>query len=211
VYFHPGDPSNDRCLLNVNVQDAKSILIMADTNEEKSADEKSIRSLLALQKIAEDIQKTDMHVVIELLKIENYTVVENISRHFPGVIDSISGARIRTLLLAQATIIPGLTSFYRDLLSFGKDTNELYLVPIPSSAVGETFSEYAAKVICGYSNSRQPIIPMGLHRITKGNPMLANNPKAHNDDGSENPFYRLQKGDKLLVMTYDAPDPKELP
>jgi len=208
VYFHPGDPCDSHSLLNVNAQDAKSIVIMADANEGDTVDEKSIRSLLALQKIAEDY-KVDMHVVVELMNMENFSVVENIARHFPGVIDSVSAGRVRTLLLAQATLIPGLTDFYRDLLSFGKETNELYLVPVPVAAVGRSFSDYAADVI--RCNSKQPIIPVGVYRVMDGQSLLVANPKTHNTDGSDNPLHHLEKGDKLLVMSYVAPDAKEMP
>lgn len=208
VYFHPGDPCHSRSLLNVNVQDAKSIVIMADTNEGDTVDEKSIRSLLALQKIAEECQ-VDMHVVVELMNIENSSVVENIARHFPGVIDSVSGGRVRTLLLAQATLIPGLTDFYRDLLSFGKDTNELYLVPVPDASIGKLFTDYAADVI--RCRSKQPMIPIGVRRLVDGKSQLVANPRANNGGGDENPLHRLEEGDMLLVMSYDAPDPKEMP
>ena len=207
VYFHPGDPCDNRSLLNANVQDAKAILIMADPNEGEVADEKTVRSLLALQKIAEE-KNVKMNVVVELVNIENSSVVENIARHFPGVIDSVAGGRLRTLVLAHSAIIPGLSDFYRDLLRFGGDTNELYLVKIPVEATGLEFSEYAALVL--RNHSRRPIIPVGLHRVVNSQSFLMTNPES-SEDGSENPFCKLCEEDELLVLSYDSPQTEELP
>jgi TRAP transporter TAXI family solute receptor len=210
VHFKAGDPCEEHSLEEANILEAKAILIMADIKEEASADEKTLRSLMAIKRIAQKSSAAGIrpHVVVELANIENSLVVESIAGDFPGEIDVVAEGQIKSLLLAQATIIPGLTRFYKDLLRFEDESNELYLVPIPPSAVGKTFAQYAAKVI--ENEGRQPLIPVGLQRICDNRPMLVSNPKpTHN--GTENPFYRLEDGDRLLVMSYNRPDDSDLP
>lgn len=208
VYFCPGDPCDEQSLLNANVEDANCVVIMSDPKETGSADEKTLRSFLTIQRIGEN-HGVKLNVVVELTNLENATVVENLARHFPGTVDLVAAGRIRTLLLAHSTLIPGLTKFYRDLLYFGPDTNELYLVEVPASAIGMTFAEYGAKIF--QNNSADPVVPVGLQRVEEGEPKLVTNPRPLTPEGKENPYNRLQEGDRLLVMSYDRPKPKELP
>lgn len=208
VYFCPGDPCDEQSLVNANVEDADSILIMSDDRQDTSADEKTLRSLLALQRIAENHNRP-LNVVVELMNIENSKVVDNIARHFPGVVDSVAAGQMRTRLLAHTALIPGLSKFYKDLLCFARESNEVYLVELPPSAVGQTFPEYAAKVF--RSDSKQPLIPVGLQRIENGEPVLMTNPKALTKEGKESPYFKLRERDKLLVISYDPPTTDELP
>lgn len=208
VYFCPGDPTEEHILLRANVEDAKSVIILASSQTAEGADEKTFQCLSALRRIGET-QSVKFRIVLELTKVANVATVECLARDFPGTIDYVSGAHIRTLLLAQSAIIPGLTEFFRGLLSFSSETNELYDKPIPASAEGLTFPEYASKVLA-YS-SKQPMIPVGVKRIVDGVPVLITNPQPSDSQGQENPFYRLRKGDELLVISYEEPDQLYIP
>jgi TRAP transporter TAXI family solute receptor len=216
VYFCPGDPCEEDSLLNANVQDSKAVIIMADEGREGSADEKTFRSLMAVRKVveSENAKKPDkqnkVHVVVELINTENSYVVENIATRFPGTVDLVAGGRVRTLLLAQATLIPGLTQFYRDLLAFGEETNEVYLIPLPKSAVDLTFSEFVAKIVSRNDSNRQPMIPLGIFRNVNGKPEIATNPKPKIKNGEDNPLYKLRENDQLLVLTYGEPKESDL-
>lgn len=223
VSFRPGDPSDEITLKDANILEAKAVLIMIDPKKKTGADEKNIRSLCAIKNIFEpEKNKPEVegfHVVIELDNIDNSYIVDNIARKFPHNInvDQVAGGQMRTWLLAQATMVPGLTGFYKNLLLFGEDSNELYLEDIPDEIFKAnkdvTFAQYAAQVIA-FNNGDYPIIPVGFRRTEKVNEeersILITNPRRQekNDDGL---YYKLKMGDKLLVMAYKKPGKNALP
>jgi len=208
VYFHPGDPTDEFCLLNANVEDAEAVVVMAKDNDRAASDEAALRTLFTLKRIAEN-HNIRMHVVVELLRIANTEVLKDIARDFPGTVDSVAVGQMRTMLLAQATLIPGLTDFYKDLLNFSDETNEVYLVKLPDSVDGQTFPEYCAKVV-GVQRE-WPLIPVGILRNTDGIRKLITNPKPTDAQGAPNPYFRLRRGDSLLVIAYETPQPTDVP
>jgi TRAP transporter TAXI family solute receptor len=208
VYICPGDPCDERSLLNANAQDSKAILIMSDLRQGQAADEKTFRTIIAIQHVA-DRKKMRPHVVAEISKFENSFVVRNLAKTFPGTLSAVSEGELRTLLLAQATIIPGLVDFYTDLLTFSDDTNEVYKVAIPGSAVGMSFPDYSAKVL--EHRSSQQLLPVGIYRSENGATRLLTNPQPYIRDGMENPDCRLRQGDELLVLALRAPSRDDLP
>lgn len=199
-YLSIGDPTDERALLNANAQDARTVLILAD---EKEGDERTIRSLLMLRKIAREHNLKDLHVVAELLKSANTTVVDELAKDFPGLLERISGLRVRTCLLAQAALTKGVVGFYTDLLRVSSDTNEVYAHPVPDAAVGMSFREYASLVL--RTASEEPLIPVGLQRVTDGRVKIHTNPLPGQ------PESLLQHGDHLVLIAYQPPTPDALP
>lgn len=199
-YLSIGDPTAERALLNANAQDARTILILAD---DAHGDERTIRSLLMLRKIARDHGLSEMHVVAELLNPANATVLDELAKDFPGLLERISGLQVRTCLLAQAALNRGIVGFYSDLLRVSGDTNEVYTHPIPESAEGLPFREYAAQVL--RSNATEPLIPVGVQRLIGGRTTLVTNPQPGTPEGI------LQRGDRLVLLAYQPPSPGALP
>ena len=88
-----------------------------------------------LRRIARQTGKR-LHVVAELINAANTAVLDEIAQDFPGTLERISGLKIRTCLMAQAALSKGVVDFYSDLLRVSADTNEVYIRPVPDSAVG---------------------------------------------------------------------------
>lgn len=194
-----GDPTDPAALKRANAKRARAVVILADG---MYGDERTIRSILALQQIAENLPKSTLHVVAELIDPANAGVLKHLEATFPGRIEAVSGPRLRTCLLSQAALTEGITTFYTDLLSVDPDSNELYAEPIPAGAVGKSFREYAAEVV---QKAKSPVIPVGVYRTVHGKGKVYTNPK----DG--NPEATLQKGDKLVLIAYGPPEADVLP
>ncbi|MDP8221722.1 MAG: TAXI family TRAP transporter solute-binding subunit [Candidatus Lernaella stagnicola] len=204
VYFSAGDPTDSRALINANIQDARGVLVLADRALEDRADEKSIRTLFAIQRtLAEIGNGHSAHVVVELVNLENNVVVDEMAKTFPGTLEAVASTHIRTMLISQSLLQEGIVSFYRDLLEVTMDSNEVHSIVIPKSAAGWNFPEYASRVLAHRIDV--PLIPVALIRRIDGRHQLYTNPKP----GS--PGYVLEEGDKLLVVSYEAPEAQDLP
>lgn len=195
-----GDPTDRRALLNANAQDARTIVILAD---ERQGDERTIRSLMTLRRIARELGLDRLHIVAELINAANDSVVDELARDFPGTLERVSGLRFRTCLLAQAALTPGLVGFYTDLLRVSDDTNEVYTQEIPASAVGMPFRDYAAMVI--RMRCEEPLIPVGVQRTVDGKTCMLTNPKP-GESGD-----LLEAGDRLVMIAWEPPAREALP
>lgn len=203
-YLSLGDPTSERALLNANAQDAQTILILADDRLAEHADERSIRSLFMLRRIATEHQRRHLHIVVELVDDANVPVIEEIAREFPGLVEWVAGLEVRTHLLAQATLNRGVVGFYTDLLRVSDDTNEVYTVPIPDEAAGETFRSYAARFLAsevplGSNGSANPAMPVGIGRQVDQQWRIFSNPRPDSSG------WILERGDKLVLIAYEQP------
>lgn len=199
VYLRIGDPTDAVALRQANAASAKTIVILAN---EEHGDERTIRSILQLRRIAREAGRDDLHVVAELIDAANDFTVEELARDFPGSLESVSGLRLRTCLLSQAVINEGIIGVYKDLLSVEDESNEVYTAPIPPEAVGTSFHEYAATVIRS-SAEGSPIIPIGIKR--PGLRKVLTNPRAGKDS------VKLQEDDRLVLIAYGPPGKEALP
>ncbi len=198
-YLSIGDPTDERALLNANAQDARTILVLAD----KEGDERTIRSILMLRKIARELNLKELHVVAELLNPANTTVLDELAKDFPGLLERISGLQVRTCLLAQAALTKGVVGFYSDLLQVSRESNEVYACPVPDAALGMDFREYASLVLL--ASTQEPLIPVGLQRLTDGRMKIYTNPVPGQAESI------LQPEDCLVLIGYQPPRPDALP
>ncbi|MCH7690266.1 MAG: TAXI family TRAP transporter solute-binding subunit [candidate division Zixibacteria bacterium] len=221
--FIPGDPTDEECLMNVNILKARTIIIMADDKEKTVADDKSMKSLMTIQSLLSKQEKDSlssdggkkskgMHIVIELLNQRNAYTVEKMSKLLPSTVtvDIIAQGQIRTLLLAHAAIIGGLVKFYKDLLTFDESNNELYLLDVDGLSHGAmTFPMVASHVVS--LGGDRPVIPVGYQRTSEeGEVRLITNPKKYLSAEDKkmkqvNPSYIMKDGDRLLVIAYSKP------
>lgn len=209
LYLSVGDPTAERALLNANAQDARTVLILAAERLGPHADERSIRSLFMLKRIAAEHGRRDLHVIVELADHANVPVLEEIAKDFPGLVEWVAGLEVRTRLLAQAALNRGAVGFYVDLLRVSGDTSEVYTVPIPEEAVGETFRSLASRILAAEvpvrGNGRaNPGIPVGVQRQVDHKWRILCNPRP------ETPGWTLQRGDRLVLLAYEQPESGDL-
>lgn len=202
-YVTVGDPTTDRALLNANAQDARSIVILSDDARGETADQRSICTVVMLQRIARNKGLDKLHVVVELADAANVAVLEEMAEGFPGLLEWVSGIRVRTCLLAQAALSPGVTGFYNDLLRVSDDTSEVYTLPVPASAAGVGFREYALRVLG--NDGPKPLVPVGVQRGPEGRQKIYTNPRPGE------PASILREGDRLVLLAYEPPKAGDLP
>jgi hypothetical protein len=200
VYPRNGDPTDEAVLRRANAQDARVVVILAD---ERHGDDRTIRSILQVRKLTRDA-KREVRVVAELIDPANDSIVTELAKDFPGRLESVSGLKLRTCVLSQAALTEGITEFYADLLSVKGGTNEVYTLPIPPTAEGWKFSDYAVFVIQRV-DARDPLLPVGVYRRVNGKAEVYTNPK-EDAQGA-----RLQEGDHLVLIAYGPPKKNALP
>lgn len=162
--LHIGGTINEALLKKAKVHRAHSITILANgLDNPDTADAKTIFSILAIRKICE-IEKERVPIIAEILEPQKVELAE-----YAGVlgdVEVVSSKYVTQNLLAQVTATPGLTKIYNDLLSFGKNTNEIYSCKIPSKFIGKKVSEFFEWVIA-LKNKNIDIIPIAISRKKK--------------------------------------------
>lgn len=224
INFKYGRVCDPEYLESVEVLKAESIIILSDPKEGDAADDKTLRSLLAIGEIYSRTasekkrgrnQDGKPSVVVELVNHENDYILRQIRTNFPLQLDWVAGNDVRTHLLAHAAVVSGLTDLYRELLTFSETNNELYSLRVPDSVFSGqghncTFHTYAARILAhstedAKGQQAQPLLPIGVRRTRKNGFKIAANP----EPGSE--LHTLQKGDEIVVLALDKPKPDALP
>jgi len=121
------------------------------------------------------------------VKLANYVgVLEN------GSVEVVSSDHLGANLLCQAAVTPGVTHVYEDLLTFGKDSSEIYAQVIPVELTGRLFSDVCR---CALANrgKKGSVIPVGIKR---GDVMCLN--------PLDSKISTLQQGDTLFVICDNA-------
>jgi hypothetical protein len=125
------------------------------------------------------------------------TVLDEDNRGLHGTgmwVQVVCAAEIRTLLLSQAARTPGLVRFYRRLMTFSEDTNEVYVVPVPEALRSREASFQDALLWIALASGKAPVLPVGIRE--KDGRIVTNPP-------GETTF---EAGDDLIVISYDRPD-----
>lgn len=188
IYIINGDPANEIILKRANVQHSYSTVILADPSQGELADAKSILIAMGIKSVCEELNLPKAYIAVEGISPQN---IEHLRR--AGADEIISAGDFSTLLLAQTSLVHGLSKVYRNLLTISEETNEIYLIPVPKEFIGKKFHEMGAKIFAS-RDSKNPVIPIG---VKSGNRILLN-PKL-------NDFEHFQKEDELIVIAFEFP------
>lgn len=130
VHFVQGDPSDEAVLLQANILKARRVAIFADAriSETLLADGKSLLIASAVEALSSE-RGVDLHTVVEVCEERNISKFKHVRiDDFILANDSVS------LLMAKATLQPGTTSIFRQLLSKQSGGNIQALAPRPEWA-----------------------------------------------------------------------------
>lgn len=138
VYFMFGRANDVAVLHRANLAQAHSLLIPASLPEASAADGQSVFALLAALSV-----HPNLRVCLEISRSQNGESLAHIRRNnlAAGDIEIVSFESVAERLLAQASISNGVTRVYDHLLSFGEDSNELYVSELSPRWVGKTFRD----------------------------------------------------------------------
>jgi voltage-gated potassium channel len=163
VYIVKGDPTNEVILRRARVPTAHSVVVLADERQGDYADGKAILTCIAIRDICKGAPQPN--VAVECRTPEN--------RHRllrAGADEIISSEELGLRLLARTAIYHGMTRVYQELLTVGRDANEMYLFPVPEELVGRDFVEIASMFL-RYRDDKRSCLLVGLQR---GDQMILN-------------------------------------
>jgi voltage-gated potassium channel len=189
VFFIRSDPTLHRVLKKARAHLAKSAIILA-SDECSDPDGTTALISLAITKLEKDLPRKP-HIVAEVIN-------HNKTQHLldAGVDEWVCSSDYGLGIIAQCALYGKLSDVYQQLLTYSKDTNEIYMVDgarYPEEFVGLSFIELT-RTINERRNPENPIILVGIKRDEK----VIMNPKPGEFDA-------LREGDSLIVMSFDQP------
>ncbi len=156
VYIVKGDPTSEIVLRRAKVPKAHSVVVLADDREGKHADGKSILICIALRNIFRG--ETQPNISVECHNASH--------RHHlrkAGADEIISSDELGLRLLARSALYHGMTRVYQELLTVGRDANEMYLLPAPEGLIGKEFSELSG-MFSRYRGDKKSCLLIGIQR-----------------------------------------------
>jgi voltage-gated potassium channel len=122
IHFISGDPSDEEVLMKANILEAERVAIFSDMSITKPvlADGKSLLIASAVEALSKK-HNANIHSIVEVMEEKNIPLFNHIE-----VNDFILSNDSVSLLMAKATLQPGTTGLFRQLLSkrFGKNIYE---------------------------------------------------------------------------------------
>lgn len=118
IVTRSGTPASPDSLLHVSVQSAKSVIVLANCDENSDhetqlrSDARGIKTMLALESAAPE---AEFPIVIELYHPRNRDVVKNVT---PGRVFMVDAEEILAKVMVQTSRTSGLSVVYSELLSF---------------------------------------------------------------------------------------------
>ena len=150
-------------LRRAKVPRAHSVVVLADDRQGIYADGKAILSCIAIRDVCKGAHQPN--VAVECRNPEN--------RHRllrAGADEIISSEELGLRLLARTAIYHGMTRVYQELLTVGRDANEMYLYPVPEELLGRDFVEISSMFL-RYREDKRSCLLIGLQR---GDEMILN-------------------------------------
>ncbi|MHC5539104.1 potassium channel family protein [Singulisphaera rosea] len=190
VYIVKGDPSNDVILKRAKVSQAYSVVVLADDREGKHADGKTILTCIAVRGVCRGERQPNLAV-----ECRNSANRNHLKR--AGADEIISSDELGLRLLARASLYHGMTQVYQELLTVGRDANEVYLVAAPEELTGKDFSELS-NLFARNRADRRSCLLIGIQR---GSEMLLN---PVGDEAGP-----LRADDQLILLSRVFPNPTQ--
>ncbi len=182
VYIVRGDPTNDVVLRRARVPRAHSVVILNDERQGTYADGKSILTCIAIREICKGDNQPN--IAVECQNAENrHRLLKS------GADEIISSDELGLRLLARTAIYHGMTRVYQELLTVGRDANEMYLIAVPEGLVGRDFVEISSMFL-RYRDDKRSCLLIGLQR---GENMMLN--PVGNEAGP------LKASDELILLS----------
>ena len=182
VYIVKGDPTNEVILRRARVTRAHSVVVLSDDRQGDHADGKTILTCIAIRNICKG--DSVPNVAVECHSVNN--------RHHllkAGADEIISSDELGLRLLARTALYHGMTRVYQELLTVGRDANEMYLLPVPEALVGRDFVEISSMFV-RYRDDKRSCLLIGIQR---GEEMMLN--PIGSDSGP------LKTDDQLILLS----------
>ncbi len=190
VYIVKGDPTSEVVLRRAKVPKAHSVVVLTDQREGKHADGKSILTCIAIRNICKGEKQPN--VAAECHNPNNRHHLKK-----AGADEIISSDELGLRLLARTALFHGMTRVYQELLTVGRDANEMFLLPAPEELVGKDFVELIG-LFARHRNDRRSCLLIGIQRDDE----MMLNPIG----GEAGP---IKAGDQLILLSRVYLDPSQ--
>lgn len=187
IYIVKGDPVNEVVLRRAKVAQAYSVVVFSDERLGEHADGKTILACIAVRSVCRGDDRPNL--VAECLEPRFRQHIRK-----AGADEVISSGELGLRLLARASLYHGMTRVYQELLTVGRDANEMFLVPIPAEMVGRRFVDVAMEYLANREDKRACML-IGIQR---GDLMMLNP-----IGGEAGP---LREGDELILLSQVVPN-----
>lgn len=156
VYIVKGDPTNEVVLRRARVPKAHSVVVLTDDRQGEHADGKTILTCVTVRSICRGDHQPN--VAVECRNPNNIFHLRK-----AGADEIISSDELGLRLLARTALYHGMTAVYQELLTVGRDANEMYVLPVPEELVGRDFNE-VSNMFLRYRGDRRACLLIGLQR-----------------------------------------------
>ena len=174
--------TNEVILRRARVTKAHSIVILADPRQGEHADGKTILTCIAIGNIIRGGPGPNIAVECHNPNLRNHLLKA-------GADEVISSEELGLRLLARTALYHGITRVYQELLTVGRDANEMYLFPVMEGLVGRDFVEISSMFVRHRDDKRSCLL-IGIQR---GDEMILN--PVGSDAGP------LKEGDQLILLS----------
>ena len=181
VYIVKGDPTIEVVLRRARVHKAHSIVVLSDDRQGDHADGKTILVCISLANICKG---SKANIAVECRNPANRNHLRK-----AGADEIISSDELGLRLLARTALYHGMTRVYQELLTVGRDANEMYLINLPRELIGRDFVEVSSMFL-RHRNDKRACLLIGLQR---GEGMILN-PVG----GEAGP---MKEGDQLILLS----------
>jgi voltage-gated potassium channel len=156
VYIVKGDPTSEVVLRRAKVPTAHSVVVLTDDREGKHADGKSVLTCIAIRNICRGDRQPNISA-----ECRNPNNRHHLQK--AGADEIISSDELGLKLLARSALFHGMTRVYQELLTVGRDANEMYLLPAPAGLVGKDFVELTG-MFARHRGDRKSCLLIGIQR-----------------------------------------------
>jgi voltage-gated potassium channel len=182
VYIVKGDPTNEVILRRARVPRAHSVVVLTDDRQGDHADGKTILTCIAIRNICKGDKVPNVAVECHNANNRNHLLKA-------GADEIISSSELGLRLLARTALFHGMTRVYQELLTVGRDANEMYLFPVTEGLIGRDFVEIASMFVRHRDDKRSCLL-IGIQR---GDEMMLN--PVGGDAGA------VKQGDQLILLS----------
>jgi voltage-gated potassium channel len=156
VYIVKGDPTSEVILRRAKVPKAHSVVVLSDDREGKHADGKSVLTCIAIRGVCRGEEQPN--ITAECRNPANRHHLKK-----AGADEIISSDELGLRLLARSALYHGMTRVYQELLTVGRDANEMYLLPAPEALLGKDFAELSG-MFSRNRGDRRSCLLIGIQR-----------------------------------------------
>ena len=156
VYIVKGDPTSEVVLRRAKVPKAHSVIVLVDDREGKHADGKSILTCIAVRNVCKGEEQPNVSA-----ECKNPNNRHHLKK--AGADEIISSDELGLRLLARSALFHGMTRVYQELLTVGRDANEMFLLTVPEELVGKDFVELTMMFVRHRDDKRSCLL-IGIQR-----------------------------------------------